>query len=94
MKPKPQLIVTVDVLHQKVLNFTYNGKKYRVEGECLRCGVCCKDRCHWLDYEPNGLAKCLLHGRSKPWDCFLFPATRDPSNPLPEKCGYKIVEVK
>jgi len=86
--------ITVD-LATGALSFEVGGKRYRVEGECLRCGKCCEGRCHWLDYEEDGkTAECLLHGRSKPWDCFLYPATHSPNKPLFEGCGYKIVEEK
>ena len=92
-KSKPQLLVTVDVLHKKPVSFVHNGKHYKIEGSCIRCGKCCEGKCHWFDREPDGSASCLIHGRAKPWDCFLYPATRDPSNPLLEGCGYKIVEL-
>ena len=65
----------------------------RRNGECARCGACCKlmFRCPWLD-ESGDVPVCVRH-QSRPMNCKVYPIDEadlaDRDIILPErKCGY------
>ena len=75
-----------------------DGNWYRLEGQCNRCGVCCKTNrpdCPYLFYEEVDGAK--LAGCKIQWDkfasCSCYPDEPDnPDRPLLPGCGYKWVK--
>lgn len=48
--------------------------RQRRQGECHRCGLCCKllFECPFLKTFPDGKSRCRIHGR-KPDNCTFFP---------------------
>jgi hypothetical protein len=94
----------IDFTHSRgnVKEVTINGEKWRLIGECNRCGQCCDvykmfipefsdehGKCNKLFYETlNGerVASCKILW-SRPAGCLIYP--RDPYEELPEKCSYK-----
>ena len=70
-----------------------DGNWYKIMGNCLRCGKCCKEvGCEYLYFESienKNCACCKLQGRhgGKPWGCMIYP--NDPNEALPDYCGYK-----
>ena len=78
---------------QRVIDFV-SGKKQRYErrGDCIRCGVCCREEeCEHLKIE-NGLATCKIYDSpDRPLKCKLFPEMP----PIPKKfknCGYYFLD--
>ncbi len=66
----------------------------RREGQCLRCGACCKlvYKCPALFYTEDGLAACKYH-KARPLNCRVFPVGEkdlaDRNLILPDiPCGY------
>ena len=81
----------------KLLEIIDGDDHYIVEGECLRCGICCewamvKELCKHLQYETvdgKRQAVCGLY----PWwpiGCNLWPMLRDIED-IPEGCAFKLV---
>jgi len=68
-----------------------NGERWKVKGECLRCGKCCeRGVCQSYDHEVlNGkvVAKCSAQW-GKPWQCKIFPTNPYDEKERPEGCGY------
>jgi hypothetical protein len=66
-----------------------NGEIWVLDGECVRCGECCKElKCKHLRMEKvNGkiIATCTIMW-DRPAKCMLYP--NDPSIPLHDGCGY------
>ncbi|MDD5655655.1 MAG: hypothetical protein PHF00_00170 [Elusimicrobia bacterium] len=70
----------------------------RRQGECLRCGLCCKllFKCPFLQTLPSGLSRCRIHKR-RPDNCKYFPIDekdireRD-SLGADRPCGFWFVE--
>lgn len=68
-----------------------DGRWWRLNGKCLRCGKCCTigtTECKQLEYERiDGvmLAKCKVQF-FKPFSCFIYPD--DPTRPLEDGCGF------
>jgi len=75
-----------------------NGEWWKLEGECRRCGQCCRDYpepCEHLDYEIVNnmkLAKCKIQrgGLGKPWGCMVYP--RNPDEALYPDCGFRWIK--
>jgi len=44
------------------------------QGDCLRCGICCKllFECPFLEERPDGKSRCRIHAR-RPDNCKFFP---------------------
>ncbi len=66
------------------------GRWWRVDGECVRCGDCCTpasgEFCQWRTIV-DGLIFCSLQPEiMKPWNCAIVP--RCPEIELPSTCGY------
>jgi hypothetical protein len=88
--------------NRSVREVTLDNEKWRLIGECNRCGQCCEEMrmfipefanknggCKKLYYETlNGekVASCDILW-SRPAGCLMYP--RDPYEELPEKCSYK-----
>ncbi len=83
-----------------------NGEKWKLVGECNRCGECCKDlmplqdfqkedgTCKHFSYETvNGerLGKCGVMW-ARPAFCLIYP--RDPKEKLPDECSFSWERVK
>ncbi len=69
-------------------------QKRKRQGECRRCGVCCKllVNCIMLTQDDEGNYICKIHNR-KPSNCNLFPIDekdlKDRDTILPDvPCGY------
>ena len=90
------------LLWGKIRRFYYGhfeGRKLKKklafrEGECARCGTCCKlmFTCPFLTTHQDGSTSCMIHNK-RPVNCRIFPADevdlrdRDLVNPN-IKCGY------
>ncbi|OFZ78676.1 MAG: hypothetical protein A2583_07175 [Bdellovibrionales bacterium RIFOXYD1_FULL_53_11] len=59
------------------------------EGECLRCGRCCKllFRCPLLTTGADGLPSCRLYGVIRIANCKMYPFDHKDSEV--EGCGYR-----
>lgn len=84
------VVVEFDIRARTVLRARdADGKWWRLEGQCLRCGKCCEDgNCPELKYETldgKPQASCKVEW-SKPWRCAVYP--NDPHQELHEGCGY------
>ena len=90
----------------EVITIEVDGKTYRREGECTRCGECCRafrgparyrledGQCRELHFETDGsgqtLSFCDVYW-DRPMSCMLYPF--DPTETLPDKCTYTFIEV-
>jgi len=81
------------------------NKKYikenasKCQGECLRCGACCKlafRKCPYLTFEANGKSACTKYNIFRTPNCVVFPIDhrdireRDIISKTP--CGYSFQE--
>ena len=64
------------------------------QGECNRCGQCCKlpYPCPFLQYDESGLSSCSIY-RFRPPSCRKYPRTAS-ENMTPETCGYYFVRAE
>lgn len=62
------------------------------EGECNRCGECCKlpYPCPFLRYDAEGLSTCSVYF-ARPPSCRKYPRTAS-ENVTPDACGYYFVD--
>ena len=85
---------------RRFLLYVFN-KKYvkesvsKCQGECLRCGACCKlalKQCPYLAFDANGKSSCTKYDISRMPNCVVFPIDnrdikeRDIVSSTP--CGY------
>lgn len=61
------------------------------QGECNRCGACCKlpYPCPFLRFDDEGLASCAAY-RFRPPSCRKYPRIAS-ENLTPEQCGFYFV---
>jgi len=92
MDYKAEIIYDAPLVHMTWLELR-DGSRWKLEGECSRCGKCCehshqKEPCVHLGYENfNGkrIAKCAVYG-TRPLGCAISP--NDPHEKLKEGCTY------
>ncbi|MCL2600826.1 MAG: hypothetical protein FWD88_06570 [Treponema sp.] len=86
---------------RRFLLFVFNKKYIQKnaleckEGECLRCGACCRlvmKQCPYLTFESDGKSSCTKYGATRMPNCVIFPidqrdiVERDIVSGTP--CGY------
>ena len=79
------MIVTYDTDKKQILQMVIDGKTYKIEGECNRCGACCGDCPDLIKETLDGKIWCscrLQH--KKPIMCVLHI-------PNIKNCGLKMV---
>jgi hypothetical protein len=71
---------------------TGKKKRYKRQGSCVRCGVCCiNENCQHFKINDNGFATCLIHNsKYRPKKCKFFPQ----APPILFKtCGYYFYDI-
>ncbi|MHA1476057.1 MAG: hypothetical protein ACTSRX_01875 [Promethearchaeota archaeon] len=58
------------------------------EGECLRCGACCKlpNVCPFLRYDENNKSRCIIY-LIRPMNCRVYPRNEN-EHLTKETCGF------
>lgn len=105
----PRTTVDVDK-HGKVTDIYFGNEHYVVEGDCNRCGECCRQVVPPILRKPDGTCMHLTekglcdidnfydktaHGDTcKPWFCKQFPYDLECFEMLPECCPIKLRRVE
>lgn len=85
---------------------TESGEKYRIDGECIKCGKCCMHPLWNAGYnDENGICTklksdtvdgithylCSIYG-NRPVSCLLWPTTVEELQTIPE-CTLKLTKI-
>ena len=70
-------------------DYIKKASKVTREGECHRCGACCKlvYACPFLGHDAQNLPYCRIYGDLRPGACKNYPFDRVDSEI--EQCGFK-----